>query len=105
MMKYITFVVPCYNSESYMRRCVESLLAGGEDVGFDLAIGEEHHQRKCHRDDDSQDVGRQFTPGDLLDHLDDDVRQHHQHADDAKDNRQVQNTVHFESLLKKYYGS
>lgn len=32
MMKYITFVVPCYNSESYMKRCVESLLAGGEDV-------------------------------------------------------------------------
>jgi len=31
-MKYITFVVPCYNSENYMRRCVESLLAGGEDV-------------------------------------------------------------------------
>ncbi len=31
-MKYITFVVPCYNSESYMRRCVDSLLSGGEDV-------------------------------------------------------------------------
>lgn len=31
-MKYITFAVPCYNSESYMRRCVESLLPGGADV-------------------------------------------------------------------------
>ena len=31
-MKYITFTVPCYNSESYMRRCVDSLLAGGRDV-------------------------------------------------------------------------
>ena len=31
-MKYITFAVPCYNSESYMRRCVDSLLAGGKDV-------------------------------------------------------------------------
>lgn len=31
-MKYITFAVPCYNSESYMRRCVDSLLAGGRDV-------------------------------------------------------------------------
>ena len=31
-MKYITFTVPSYNSESYMRRCIESLLAGGEDV-------------------------------------------------------------------------
>ena len=31
-MKYLTFTVPCYNSESYMRRCVDSLLAGGKDV-------------------------------------------------------------------------
>lgn len=31
-MKYITFAVPCYNSESYMRRCVDSLLAGGKGV-------------------------------------------------------------------------
>ena len=31
-MKYITFAVPCYNSQAYMRKCVESLLAGGEDV-------------------------------------------------------------------------
>ena len=31
-MKYITFAVPCYNSESYMRRCVDSLLSGGRNV-------------------------------------------------------------------------
>lgn len=31
-MKYITFTVPCYNSEAYMERCIDSLLAGGEDV-------------------------------------------------------------------------
>ncbi len=31
-MKYITFTVPCYNSEDYLERCVESLLPGGEDV-------------------------------------------------------------------------
>ena len=31
-MKYITFAVPCYNSESYMRRCIDSLLPGGRDV-------------------------------------------------------------------------
>lgn len=31
-MKLITFAVPCYNSAAYMRKCVESLLAGGEDV-------------------------------------------------------------------------
>lgn len=31
-MKYITFVVPCYNSKDYMKRCIDSLLTGGEDV-------------------------------------------------------------------------
>lgn len=31
-MKIITFAVPCYNSEAYMEKCIESLLPGGEDV-------------------------------------------------------------------------
>lgn len=31
-MKYITFTVPCYNSQDYMKKCVDSLLPGGEDV-------------------------------------------------------------------------
>lgn len=31
-MKYITFTVPCYNSENYMKRCINSLLIGGNDV-------------------------------------------------------------------------
>lgn len=31
-MKLISFAVPCYNSESYMRRCIDSLLVGGERV-------------------------------------------------------------------------
>lgn len=31
-MKYLTFAVPCYNSEKYMRHCLETLLSGGEDV-------------------------------------------------------------------------
>ena len=31
-MKYITFTVPCYNSQDYMERCIDSLLVGGEDV-------------------------------------------------------------------------
>ncbi len=31
-MKIITFVVPCYNSESYMRHCINSLLPAGEDA-------------------------------------------------------------------------
>lgn len=31
-MKLLTFAVPCYNSQGYMAKCVESLLIGGEDV-------------------------------------------------------------------------
>ena len=31
-MKLLTFAIPCYNSEGYMRKCIESLLPGGEDV-------------------------------------------------------------------------
>lgn len=31
-MKYISFVVPCYNSEDYMQKCIDSLLIGKEDV-------------------------------------------------------------------------
>ena len=32
MEKLIPFAVPCYNSAAYMRKCIESLLPGGEDV-------------------------------------------------------------------------
>ena len=31
-MKYISFAIPCYNSEAYMANAVESILKGGEDV-------------------------------------------------------------------------
>ncbi len=31
-MKKISFVVPCFNSESYMERCINSLLVGNEEV-------------------------------------------------------------------------
>ena len=31
-MKLLSIVVPCYNSENYMRHCVDTLLLGGEDV-------------------------------------------------------------------------
>lgn len=31
-MKLLSIAIPCYNSENYMRKCVESLLVGGEDV-------------------------------------------------------------------------
>ena len=31
-MKYISFAIPCFNSEDYMSRAVESILAGGEEI-------------------------------------------------------------------------
>lgn len=31
-MKLLTIAIPCYNSQAYMRKCVESLLPGGDDV-------------------------------------------------------------------------
>ena len=31
-MKYISFVVPCYNSEQYMEKCIKSLLVGKNEV-------------------------------------------------------------------------
>lgn len=31
-MKYISFAIPCYNSQEYMAHAIESILHGGEDV-------------------------------------------------------------------------
>lgn len=31
-MKLLSIAIPCYNSEGYMAKCIESLLVGGEDV-------------------------------------------------------------------------
>lgn len=31
-MKLLTVTIPCYNSENYMKKCIDSLLVGGEDV-------------------------------------------------------------------------
>ena len=32
IMKLLSVAIPSYNSEAYMRKCIESLLVGGEDV-------------------------------------------------------------------------
>ena len=31
-MKLLSVAVPCYNSQDYMRHCVETLLTGGEEI-------------------------------------------------------------------------
>lgn len=32
MRKILSIAVPCYNSENYMKRCIDSLLVGGKDI-------------------------------------------------------------------------
>jgi len=54
-MKLLTFAVPCYNSAVYMKKCIDSLLYGGEDVEIIIVndgssddtakIGEEYVKR------------------------------------------------------------
>ncbi|MBR3271930.1 MAG: glycosyltransferase, partial [Clostridia bacterium] len=31
-MKLLTVAIPCYNSQDYMAKCIDSLLTGGERV-------------------------------------------------------------------------
>ena len=31
-MKVLSIVVPCFNSQAYMRQCIDTLLPGGVDV-------------------------------------------------------------------------
>ena len=32
MSKYLSFIIPCYNSSKYMKKCIDSILPLGEDV-------------------------------------------------------------------------
>ena len=49
-MKLISFVVPCYNSQAYMKKCVDSLLVAGEDAEImwltEESDGENHQGRR-----------------------------------------------------------
>ena len=31
-MKLLSIAIPCFNSAAYMRKCIDSLLIGGEEV-------------------------------------------------------------------------
>lgn len=55
-MKLLSVTIPCYNSEAYMRRCIDSILTGGEEIEIlivddgstkdrTLAIAEEYEQK------------------------------------------------------------
>ena len=53
-MKLLTVAIPCYNSESYMEHCINTLLTGGEEVEIiivdDIGPG-------------ARSGGRSFPPG------------------------------------------
>lgn len=51
-MKLITFTVPCYNSQEYMNKCIDSLLIGGEDVEI-LIVNDGST-------DDTQKIGEEY---------------------------------------------
>lgn len=51
-MKLLTITIPCYNSQEYMRKCIDSLLIGGEDVEI-LIVNDGSH-------DDTQKIGEEY---------------------------------------------
>ena len=52
-MKLLTFAVPCYNSAEYMRKCVESLLPGGDEV--EILIVDDGSQK-----DNTLEIAREY---------------------------------------------
>lgn len=51
-MKYISFAIPCYNSESYMEKAINSILAAGEDVEI-LIVNDGSKDR-------TEEIGREY---------------------------------------------
>ena len=53
-MKLLSIAVPCYNSEAYMRHCIDTLLTGGDEVEIlivdeALSVGDIFFQAKCYQ--------------------------------------------------------
>ena len=53
-MKVLSIAIPCYNSENYMRKCVDSLLVGEDDVEIlivdeILSVGDAGFQEKSRK--------------------------------------------------------
>ena len=66
---------------------------------LDGTICKESAERQHQRNDHRQSIRRQLVLGYFLEHLHHNVRQHHQHANDADDDRPVQYTLHILFLL------
>ena len=62
-MKLLTFAIPCYNSEAYMEKCIESLLPGGDDVEI-LIVDDGSHDRTAEIADAYEKKVSEDYPGD-----------------------------------------
>ena len=47
-MKILSVAIPCYNSESYMEKCIKSLLPAGEDI--EILVVNDGSKKMCIRD-------------------------------------------------------
>ena len=45
-MKLLSIAIPSYNSEGFMRNCIESLLPGGEEVEIIIVNETNYNYRK-----------------------------------------------------------
>ena len=52
-MKYITFAIPCYNSEDYMEKAINSILPAGEEIEI-LVVNDGSTDR-------TEEIGRKYA--------------------------------------------
>ena len=59
-MKLLSIAVPCYNSEGYMRNCIESLLPGGEEVEIIIVDDGSTKDRTAEIADEYEALSKQY---------------------------------------------
>ena len=52
-MKLVSFAIPCYNSAAYMRKCIESILPGGDEV--EIIVVDDGSQK-----DDTFEIAKEY---------------------------------------------
>ena len=62
-MKLLTFAIPCYNSEAYMEKCIESLLPGGDDVEILIVDDSTYWARTTRSSNSAKSCNTLMEPG------------------------------------------